>query len=112
MNGRKKIMDKNDLDKEFNVEVIIDGKKVCRKLVLTEIKKIDSSISKLIYECSGPCRETWYQYDTNGNCIHQKSNENEDWEEYEELPPNPLEVKNIKNKRVLMEEFYDSEWLE
>lgn len=105
-------MDKNDLDKEFNVEVIIDGKKVCRKLVLTEIKKIDSSISKLIYECSGPYRETWYQYDTNGNCIYQKSNENEDWQEYEELPPNPLDVKKINNKRIFMEEIFDSEWLE
>ncbi|MBP5576901.1 MAG: hypothetical protein J6X67_09090 [Treponema sp.] len=77
-------MEKYEFGKRVYKQVIVDGKKVGKWVVLTEVKDYDEN-ENLIHRIDASCNyEEWNEYDEKGNCIHSSNNKgNETWWEYD-----------------------------
>ncbi len=94
------------LGKEFEKEVIVDGEKILKTLICTEISEYDTD-GNLIHTKNNSGKEIWYDYDKNGNCIYQKDNKGfELWCEYDEKG-NLICKKDNKDYNCTYEYEYD-----
>ena len=102
-------MEEYEFGKRVYKQVIVDGKKVGKWVVLTEVEDWDGN-GKLIHRIDASNNyEEWKEYDENGNEIHTSDNQgNEVWWEYDSKGEK-ISFRNNKGVKVSAQNKYNSD---
>lgn len=102
-------MEKYEFGKRVYKQVIVDGKKVGKWVVLSEVEDFDDN-ENLIHKIDA-CNnyENWSEYDEKGNCIHTSDNQgNEVWREYDSRG-RQISSRNNKGEKLSSQNRYNSD---
>jgi hypothetical protein len=102
-------MEKYEFGKRVYKQVIVDGKKVGKWVVLIEVEDYDEN-ENLIHRIDA-CNsyEGWNEYDEKGNCIHTSDNKgNEFWREYDSKG-NQISFRTNKGENGFAQNRYNSD---
>lgn len=102
-------MEKYEFGKRVYKQVIVDGKKVGKWVVLSEVADFDENenLIHIIDACNS--YEGWKEYDENGNEIHTSDNKgNEVWREYDSKG-GQISYRNNKGENVSSQNRYNSD---
>ena len=100
-------MEEYEFGKRVYKQVILDGKKVGKWVVLTEVEDLDEN-GNLIHRIDAS-NEEWNEYDEKGKCIHTSNNKGyEVWNEYDSKG-HQISFRDNKGKKLSFQNRYNSD---